>query len=43
LLSPQYESTAFKLTQLFALGEVATMLWLAIIGTKEQRLVAAKP
>jgi len=43
LLSPQYESTAFKLTQPFALGEMATMLWLAIIGTKEQRLVAAKP
>jgi len=43
LLSPQYESTAFKLTQPFALGEMATMLWLALIGTKEQRLVAAKP
>ena len=42
LLSPQYESTAFKLTQPFALGEMATMLWLALIGTKEQRLVAAK-
>jgi len=42
LLSPQYESTAFKLTQPFALGEMATMLWLALIGTKEQRLAAAK-
>jgi len=43
LLSPQHESTAFKFTQPFAAAEVATMLWLAIIGTKGQRLAAAKP
>jgi uncharacterized protein DUF4386 len=38
LLFPQYESAAFKLIQPFALGEVATMLWLAIMGAKEKRL-----
>lgn len=42
-LAPQYEATAYKFTQPFALGEVVTMLWLAIMGAKEPRLEAARP
>ena len=33
-LAPQFEPTAYKITQPFALGEVATMFWLAIMGAK---------
>lgn len=36
-LAPNYEATAYKFTQPFALGEVVTMFWLAIMGAKEQR------
>ena len=41
LLFPAYEDKAFSITQPSALGEVATMLWLVIMGAKEQRLAAA--
>ena len=41
LLFPAYEDKAFSITQPIALGEVATMLWLVIMGAKEQRLAAA--
>jgi hypothetical protein len=37
LLLPAYEGRVFTVTQPFALGEVATMLWLAILGAKEQK------
>lgn len=40
-LFPGYEDKVFTLGQPFALGEVATMLWLVIMGAKEQRLAAA--
>lgn len=35
LLFPAYEDKAFSITQPIALGEVATMLWLVIMGAKE--------
>jgi hypothetical protein len=38
LMAPQYESRAFTITQPFALGEVVTMFWLAIMGAKEPPL-----
>ena len=41
LLFPAYADRAFSITQPIALGEVATMLWLVIMGVKEQRLAAA--
>jgi hypothetical protein len=41
LLFPAYADKAFSITQPIAVGEVATMLWLVIIGAKEQRLAAA--
>ena len=41
-LAPQFEPTAYKITQPFALGEVATMSWLAIMGAKERRFEAAR-
>jgi hypothetical protein len=41
LLFPGQEGKVFTLGQPFALGEVATMLWLAIMGAKEQRSMAA--
>ena len=41
LLFPAYEDKAFSITQPIALGEVATMLWLVIMGAKEKRLAAA--
>src|SRR5262245_45598654 len=41
LLFPAYADKAFSITQPIALGEVATMLWLVIMGAKEQRLAAA--
>jgi hypothetical protein len=40
LLFPAYADRAFSITQPIALGEVATMLWLVIMGAKEQRLAA---
>jgi hypothetical protein len=42
LLFPAYEDKVFNIGQPFALGEVATMLWLVITGAKERRLSAAK-
>jgi hypothetical protein len=41
LLFPAYGDKVFSITQPIALGEVATMLWLVIMGAKEQRLAAA--
>jgi len=41
LLFPAYQDKAFSITQPIALGEVATMLWLVIMGAKEQRLPVA--
>lgn len=37
LLFPAYEDRAYSITQPIALGEVATMLWLAILGAKQNR------
>jgi len=42
LLLPAYEDKVFSIGQPFMLGEVVTMLWLVIMGAKEQRLVAAE-
>lgn len=41
LLFPQHEAIVFKSTQPFALGEVAVMLWLAVMGAKERPMAAA--
>ena len=41
LLLPVHEDKVFTMGQLFMLGEVVTMLWLVIIGAREQRLAAA--
>lgn len=41
LLFPAYEGKAFSITQPVALGEVAAMLWLVIMGAREKRLVAS--
>ena len=38
LLFPAYEDKAFKITQAFALGELAFMLWLFIMGAKPKRV-----
>ena len=43
LLFPAYEDTAFSITQPVALGEVATMLWLVIVGANEKRVVTPIP
>lgn len=40
-LFPQYEDQVFTYAQPLMMGELATMLWLAIMGAKEQRLPAA--
>ena len=37
---PGYEDKVFTLGQPFTLGEVATMLWLAIMGAREPRVAA---
>jgi hypothetical protein len=42
LLFPQWEDKVSNIVQPVMLGEVAIMLWLVIMGAKEQRLVAAK-
>lgn len=39
-LFPPYEDKVFSITQPVALGEVATMLWLVIMGAKEKPLAA---
>jgi hypothetical protein len=39
LLFPAYEDKAFSITQPIALGEVATVLWLVIVGANEKRVV----
>jgi hypothetical protein len=41
VLYPELSDKVFTLGQPFALGEVATMLWLVIMGAKEQRLASA--
>jgi len=41
ILLPGHEDKVFTIGQPFMLGEVATMLWLVIMGAKEQRLAAA--
>jgi hypothetical protein len=41
-LFPGLEDKVFTIGQPFRLGEVATMLWLVIMGANEQRLAAAK-
>ena len=41
-LFPGHEDKVFSISQPLTLGEVATMLWLLIMGAKEQRLAAAK-
>jgi hypothetical protein len=38
LLFPQYEDKVFTYAQPLMIGEVAAMLWLVIMGAKEQRL-----
>lgn len=40
LLFPSYGDKAFSITQPIAMGEVATMLWLVIMGAKENPLTA---
>jgi uncharacterized protein DUF4386 len=40
-LFPQYEDKVFTYTQPLISGELAIMLWLVIMGPKEQRLAAA--
>src|SRR6266849_9396052 len=42
LLLPEYADKVFTMSQPFTLGEVVTMLWLVIMGAKEQRSAAAK-
>jgi hypothetical protein len=42
LLFPAHGDRVFTISQPVALVEVATMLWLVIIGAKEPRLAAAK-
>jgi hypothetical protein len=41
LLVPAYEDTVYTITQPVVFGEVATMLWLVIMGAKQQRLAQA--
>ncbi len=41
-LFPESEDRVFTLIQPITLGEVATMLWLVIMGAKEQPIAAAK-
>ena len=40
LLVPAYEGTVYTITQPVVFGEVATMLWLVIMGAKERPLAA---
>lgn len=40
LLFPAYEDTVYTITQPVALGEVAMMLWLVIMGASDKRLAA---
>jgi len=41
-LFPQYEDKVFSIASVINLGEVAFMLWLAIMGVNEKRLAAAE-
>jgi len=41
-LLPAYEDKVYTITQPIVLGEVATMLWLVIMGAKEQRFAASQ-
>ena len=40
-LLPEYENQVYSFSQLFTLGEIATMLWLTIVGAKERRQAVA--
>lgn len=40
-LFPLYEGKVFRLTQPLALGEMATMLWLLIVGAKDAAIVTS--
>ena len=40
LLLPAYEDTVYNITQPVALGEVAMMLWLVIMGARDKHLAA---
>jgi len=40
LLFPTYENKVWNFAQPILLGEVAIMLWLAIIGAKEKHVAA---
>jgi hypothetical protein len=42
ILFPEYEDKVFPYAQPVMLGEVAIMLWLVIMGAKEQRVSAAR-
>ena len=42
LLLPGHADTVFTIVQPFVLGEVAVMLWLAIVGAKDQRVGAVR-
>jgi hypothetical protein len=42
-LFPRYEAKVFTVGQPLVWGELATMLWLVIMGANEQRLAAANP
>ena len=43
LLLPTYEDKVFTIGQALTLGELATMLWLVIMGAKEPRSTAVHP
>lgn len=42
LMFPTYEDQVFKFSQPATIGELAMMLWLVIIGAREQRLAMAR-
>ena len=41
LLFPALQDQVYRITQPVVLGEVATMLWLVVVGAREKRLAAA--
>jgi hypothetical protein len=42
LMFPAYEDLAFKWSQPATIAELAMMLWLVIMGAKEQRMATAQ-
>ena len=42
ILSPGYEATGFNIALPFMLGEIAIMLWLLIMGAREQRITDSR-